>query len=195
MSLGMESKNRFSRKMLNAFVTAGSQMAQGVLSRFHPKIGMSMTVTYCGMTSTVAGIISVASMAPSTTLPNIGRSLENAYAAATPRTSWKASAPNAYQIVLSSKPADLDADPRIDIVARVGVLWEERRRDMRDFLAGLECAGHHPVQRAEERHRERDHHHDHERPVDPPAGGTVEPYRRNQRTGALLDGCHRPLPS
>src|SRR5262245_34555766 len=60
-SFGIESKNRFNRKMLNAFATAGSQMAQGVSSRFQPKIGRSMTVTYCGMTSTVAGTISVAS--------------------------------------------------------------------------------------------------------------------------------------
>src|SRR5262245_5465923 len=91
MSCGMESKNRFSRKMLNALVTAGSQIAHGVFSRFHWKIGRSMTVTYCGMTSTVAGIISVASIAPSTTLPSTGRSLEKAYAAVTPNTSWNAS--------------------------------------------------------------------------------------------------------
>ena len=78
ISFGIESKNRFNRKMLNALVTAGSQIAHGVLSRFQPKIGMSMTVTYCGMMSTVAGIISVASIPARMMLPNMGRSLENA---------------------------------------------------------------------------------------------------------------------
>ena len=34
-------------------------------------------VTYCGTTSTVAGIISVASMRNSTTLPSTGRSLDS----------------------------------------------------------------------------------------------------------------------
>ena len=33
-SLGIESKNRLSRKMLKALVTEGSQIAHGVLSRF-----------------------------------------------------------------------------------------------------------------------------------------------------------------
>ena len=81
--------------MLNALVTAGSQIAHGESSRFQCTIGRSITVTYCGMTSTVAGIISVASIRPRITLPNRGRSLENAYAAAMPKTSWKASAPTA----------------------------------------------------------------------------------------------------
>ena len=81
--------------MLNALVTAGSQITHGVSSRFQWKIGRSITVTYCGMISTVAGIISVASITPRIALPSTGRSLENAYAAAMSKTSWKASAPNA----------------------------------------------------------------------------------------------------
>src|SRR6516165_467980 len=39
-SSGIESKNRLSRNTLNAVATAGSQIAQGVSSRFHPKIGI-----------------------------------------------------------------------------------------------------------------------------------------------------------
>src|SRR5215472_15501251 len=94
-SSGTESKNRLSRNTLNAVVTAGSQIAHGVSSRFQPTNGSALTVTYCGMTRTVDGIISVASISPRATLPNLGRSLENEYAAATWNTSWKASAPNA----------------------------------------------------------------------------------------------------
>ena len=63
--------------MLNALATDGSQMASGVPIRFTCTIGRSATVTYCGTTSTVTGIISVASIANSTTLPRNGRSLES----------------------------------------------------------------------------------------------------------------------
>src|SRR3954452_21273697 len=58
-SSGTESKNRFNSKMLNAFATAGSQMANGESSRLTWMTGRSITVTYCGMISTIAGIISV----------------------------------------------------------------------------------------------------------------------------------------
>src|SRR5262249_56207956 len=71
-SSGIESKKRLSRKMLNALVTAGSQIAHGASTRFAPKIGRWMTVTYCGMTMTADGIIRVASIRPSMTLPKIG---------------------------------------------------------------------------------------------------------------------------
>lgn len=77
ISCGIESKNRFSRKMLKALVTDGSQITQGVLSRFRSMIGMSRTVRYCGTTSTAAGIISVASIIASTALPRTGRSRES----------------------------------------------------------------------------------------------------------------------
>ena len=77
-SCGIESKNRFSRKMLKALATEGSQIAQGVSSRLTCSTGRSMTVRYCGTISTIAGIISVASIAPRTTLPSTGRSLEKA---------------------------------------------------------------------------------------------------------------------
>ncbi len=76
-SFGMESKNRFSRKMLKALVTAGSQIAHGVFSRLRSTTGTSSTVRYCGTTRTVAGIISVASIMPRIALPNRGRSLES----------------------------------------------------------------------------------------------------------------------
>src|SRR5438445_12769570 len=54
-SSGIESKNRLSRKMLNALVTAGSQITHGESSMRQWKTGRSITVTYCGMTSTVDG--------------------------------------------------------------------------------------------------------------------------------------------
>ncbi len=73
----MESKNRFSRKMLKALVTDGSQIAQGELTRLRWIRGTSRTVRYCGTTSTVAGIISVASIMPRMTLPKTGRSLDS----------------------------------------------------------------------------------------------------------------------
>jgi hypothetical protein len=73
----MESKNRLSRKMLNALATDGSQIASGVPTRFQCVSGMLTTVTYCGTTSTVAGIMSVASMRNSTMLPSTGRSLDS----------------------------------------------------------------------------------------------------------------------
>src|SRR6266508_6329244 len=60
-SSGIESKNRFSRNMLNAFATVGSQIANGESSRLRWTTGRSITVTYCGMISTMAGIIRVAS--------------------------------------------------------------------------------------------------------------------------------------
>src|SRR5262245_16930938 len=47
MSSGMESKKRFNRKILNAFATVGSQIANGESSRLMWMIGRSMTVTYC----------------------------------------------------------------------------------------------------------------------------------------------------
>ncbi|CAM5621355.1 hypothetical protein STENM223S_03541 [Streptomyces tendae] len=76
-SWGTESKNRFSRKMLKALVTEGSQIAHGEFSRLRSKIGTSSTVRYCGTTSTVAGIISVASIRPRIALPRTGRSLDS----------------------------------------------------------------------------------------------------------------------
>src|SRR5688572_21363917 len=57
MSLGIESKNRFSKKMLNALAAAGSQMAHGVFNRSQPTMGILWTVTYSGTISTVAGIM------------------------------------------------------------------------------------------------------------------------------------------
>src|SRR5258708_26234729 len=98
----MESKNRLSRKMLDAFATEGSQMASGDPIRFQCVNGRLAMVTYCGTTSTVTGIISVASIMNSTTLPSTGRSLDSEYAAATSKTSWKASAPNAQYTVFHS---------------------------------------------------------------------------------------------
>src|SRR6185312_16248690 len=44
MSSGIESKNRFSRKMLNALATVGSQIANGESSRLMLRIGRLMTV-------------------------------------------------------------------------------------------------------------------------------------------------------
>src|ERR1700754_3206228 len=44
-SSGIESKNRFSRKMLKALATSGSQIAHGESSRLRFRIGMSITVT------------------------------------------------------------------------------------------------------------------------------------------------------
>jgi hypothetical protein len=81
--------------MLNAFATAGSHSASGESSRLTCTIGRSMTVTYCGMMSTIAGIIRVASIRPRITLPNAGRSFDRAYAAAVSSTSWNTSAPAA----------------------------------------------------------------------------------------------------
>ena len=92
-SSGIESKNRFSRKMLNAFATIGSQIAHGESSRLTCRIGRSITVTYCGTMSTIAGIIRVASISARITLPKIGRSLDSAYAAAMSKTSWNSTAP------------------------------------------------------------------------------------------------------
>ena len=63
--------------MLNALATDGSQIASGEPIRFKCRIGRSAIVTYCGTTSTVAGIISVASIRNSTTLPSTGRSLDS----------------------------------------------------------------------------------------------------------------------
>ena len=81
--------------MLNAFATEGSQIASGEPTRFQCRIGRLTTVTYCGTTSTVAGIMSVASIRNKMTLPRTGRSLDSEYAAVTSKTSWKASAPKA----------------------------------------------------------------------------------------------------
>ncbi len=50
-------------------------------------MGGSTMVTYCGTTSTVAGIISVASIRKRITFPSNGRSLDSEYAAATSKTS------------------------------------------------------------------------------------------------------------
>src|SRR5207244_2584001 len=61
-SPGIESKNRLSRKMLKALATEGSQIASGEPIRFRCRSGRSDTVTYCGTSSTVAGIISVATV-------------------------------------------------------------------------------------------------------------------------------------
>src|SRR3954470_15088517 len=55
-SSGMESKNRFNRKMLNALATSGSQIANGESSRLTCTNGRSIAVTYCGTISTIAGI-------------------------------------------------------------------------------------------------------------------------------------------
>ena len=63
--------------MLNALATDGSQIASGEPIRFQCSSGRLAIVTYCGTTSTVAGIISVASMRNSTTLPSTGRSLDS----------------------------------------------------------------------------------------------------------------------
>ena len=63
--------------MLKALATEGSQMASGVPIRFTVQEGRLTTVRYCGTISTVAGIISVASIMPKMALPSTGRSLEN----------------------------------------------------------------------------------------------------------------------
>ncbi len=94
-SVGIESKNLLSRKTLKALATDGSQIAHGVFSRLRCTNGRLLAVRYVGRMSTVVGIISVASIANSTTFPNTGRSLEKAYAAATSKTSCRASAPAA----------------------------------------------------------------------------------------------------
>src|ERR1044071_7564275 len=52
-SSGIESKNRLSRKMLNALATSGSQIAHGESSRLTWMIGRSIAVTYCGTMSTM----------------------------------------------------------------------------------------------------------------------------------------------
>src|ERR1700736_1244083 len=49
MSSGIESKNRFSKKMLNALATDGSQITQGVFCRLRWTSGRSRMVRYCGM--------------------------------------------------------------------------------------------------------------------------------------------------
>ena len=59
---GIESKKRLSRKMLKPLATAGSQIAQGVSSRFQLKIGRSGDGQVLRDDQTVAGIISVASI-------------------------------------------------------------------------------------------------------------------------------------
>src|SRR6202035_4480408 len=53
-SVGIESKNRLSRKMLNALATDGSQMAAGEPIRFRCRRGRSAIVTYCGTIRTGA---------------------------------------------------------------------------------------------------------------------------------------------
>ncbi len=63
--------------MLNALATEGSQMASGEPIRFTCRIGRSTIVTYCGTTRTVAGIMSVASIANRTTFPSSGRSADS----------------------------------------------------------------------------------------------------------------------
>src|SRR4051794_24061300 len=55
-SSGIESKNRLSRKMLNALATSGSQIANGESSMLMCTIGRLITVTYCGTIRTIAGI-------------------------------------------------------------------------------------------------------------------------------------------
>ena len=55
---------------MKALATEGSQMASGEPIRFRCRSGRSAMVTYCGTTSTVAGIISVASIAAKMTLPS-----------------------------------------------------------------------------------------------------------------------------
>src|SRR6185437_1945005 len=51
-SSGIESKNRFSRKMLNALATAGSQIASGESSMLTCTNGRLIAVTYCGTMTT-----------------------------------------------------------------------------------------------------------------------------------------------
>src|SRR4051812_46706910 len=53
-SSGIESKNRLSRKMLNALATSGSQRAHGESSRLRCTIGTLIAVTYCGTIRTIA---------------------------------------------------------------------------------------------------------------------------------------------
>src|ERR1022692_3671918 len=77
-SLGIESKNRLSRKILKALATDGSQMASGVPIRFRCRIGRLATVRYRGTTRTVDGIINVASIMRKMAFPRTGRSLESA---------------------------------------------------------------------------------------------------------------------
>src|ERR1700722_4839694 len=76
-SAGIESKNRLSRKMLNALATEGSQMAAGEPIRFRCRIGRFATVMYCGTSRTVDGIISVASISAKMSLPPAGRSFDS----------------------------------------------------------------------------------------------------------------------
>src|SRR3984885_5589369 len=52
-SSGIESKNRLSRKMLNALAISGSQIAHGLPIRFQCTMGSADIVTYCGITTTV----------------------------------------------------------------------------------------------------------------------------------------------
>ncbi len=76
-SSGIESKKRLSRKMLKALATEGSQIASGVPIRFRCRIGRSATVTYCGTTRAVDGIMSVPSIMAKIALPSAGRSFES----------------------------------------------------------------------------------------------------------------------
>ena len=64
--------------MLNALATDGSQIAHGLPIRFQCTMGSAAIVTYCGMTSTVAGIIRVASIKNRIAFPRKGRSFERA---------------------------------------------------------------------------------------------------------------------
>src|SRR6201990_1860067 len=50
-SSGIESKNRLSRKMLNALATSGSQIANGESIRLMCTNGRLMAVKYCGAIS------------------------------------------------------------------------------------------------------------------------------------------------
>src|ERR1700691_6635907 len=76
-SVGTESKNRLSRKILKALATEGSQMAAGEPIRFRCRIGRFATVMYCGTSRTVDGIISVASISAKMSLPPAGRRLDS----------------------------------------------------------------------------------------------------------------------
>src|SRR3954452_1785521 len=76
-SVGIESKNRLSRKMLNALATEGSQIASGDPIRFRCRIGRADEGTDWGASSTVDGIIKVASISAKMRLPSTGRSRDS----------------------------------------------------------------------------------------------------------------------
>ena len=168
---GIESKNRLSRKMLNALATAGSQIAHGVLSRFKCE---DRQVDRPSGTAGPAGPSAGSSGSPASgrgrRCRSIGRSFDSAYAAAmsTAEREQPARRPRS-RTVLQQQHAE------VELVPRVGVVAEVRGRAGRGSAGSgrapgrLQRAGDHPVEREDEGEREADHDDDQHGPVDHPA--------------------------